>query len=69
MNPVKAWTQINDRSRLYAASAAIHVAIGILRLCHRLYRRRILDLETMKSWIRLSDKFRRASWLLLKRKH
>ena len=50
------WESLGDRARRYAASAAIRVAIYMLRISHQLYRAGVLDLIGAKHTIRLSDK-------------
>jgi hypothetical protein len=68
MDAHNAWEPLGDRARRYAASAAIRLAICMLRESHRLYRTGIIDLAGANHALHCSDKVWRFGWGLVKRK-
>jgi hypothetical protein len=62
------WESLEDRARRYAASAAIRVAIYMLRISHQLYRAGVLDLIGAKHAVQWSDEVWRIGYGLMKRK-
>jgi hypothetical protein len=62
------WESLGDRARRYAASAAIHLAISMLRISHQLYRAGVLHLVGAKYAVHWSDEVWRIGYGLIKRK-
>jgi hypothetical protein len=60
--------RLRERLRHYAASIAIRISASILQWARRLYRNNLLTFSDVKYAVRISERFRRLAWRLVRRK-